>query len=88
MPCAIWRTNWACSYLRHDGPEHVLAFAPTRLGLVVLTLLSWPGSAVIHDWTAPRQVDIPGLSFEHRRQSMSAQRFTPEFKEEAVKQVD
>lgn len=41
------------SYLRHDGPEHVLAFAPTRsgkgVGLVVPTLLSWTGSAVIHD---------------------------------------
>ena len=41
------------SYLRHDGPEHVMAFAPTRsgkgVGLVVPTLLSWPGSAVIHD---------------------------------------
>ena len=41
------------SYLRHDGPEHVLAFAPTRsgkgVGLVVPTLLSWLGSAVIHD---------------------------------------
>ncbi|MBL8387852.1 MAG: conjugal transfer protein TraG [Hydrogenophaga sp.] len=40
-------------YLRHDGPEHVLAFAPTRsgkgVGMVVPTLLSWPGSAVIHD---------------------------------------
>jgi type IV secretion system protein VirD4 len=40
-------------YLRHDGPEHVLAFAPTRsgkgVGLVVPTLLSWIGSAVIHD---------------------------------------
>ncbi len=40
-------------YLRHDGPEHVLTFAPTRsgkgVGLVVPTLLSWPGSAVIHD---------------------------------------
>ena len=40
-------------YLRHNGPEHVLAFAPTRsgkgVGLVVPTLLSWPGSAVIHD---------------------------------------
>ena len=40
-------------YLRHDGPEHVLAFAPTRsgkgAGLVVPTLLSWTGSAVIHD---------------------------------------
>jgi transposase len=32
-------------------------------------------------------VDKPGLSFEHRRQLVSTQRFTPEFKEEAVKQV-
>jgi len=40
-------------YLRHDGPEHVMAFAPTRsgkgVGLVVPTLLSWTGTAVIHD---------------------------------------
>lgn len=43
----------AKEYLRHDGPEHVLAFAPTRsgkgVGLVIPTLLTWPGSAVIHD---------------------------------------
>jgi type IV secretion system protein VirD4 len=41
------------SYLRHDGPEHVLAFAPTRsgkgVGLVIPTLLTWPHSTVIHD---------------------------------------
>ena len=40
-------------YLRHDGPEHIMAFAPTRsgkgVGLVVPTLLGWTGSAVIHD---------------------------------------
>jgi len=40
-------------YLRHDGPEHVMAFAPTRsgkgVGLVIPTLLGWTGSAVIHD---------------------------------------
>ncbi|MGE4305691.1 MAG: conjugal transfer protein TraG [Novosphingobium sp.] len=40
-------------YLRHDGPEHVLCFAPTRsgkgVGLVVPTLLTWPGSVVVHD---------------------------------------
>lgn len=40
-------------YLRHDGPEHVLCFAPTRsgkgVGLVAPTLLTWPGSAVVHD---------------------------------------
>ena len=41
------------SYLRHDGPEHVLCFAPTRsgkgVGLVIPTLLTWPASAIIHD---------------------------------------
>jgi hypothetical protein len=40
-------------YLRNDGPEHIMAFAPTRsgkgVGLVVPTLLGWSGSAVIHD---------------------------------------
>ena len=41
------------SYLRHAGPAHVMAVAPTRsgkgVGLVVPTLLTWTGSAVIHD---------------------------------------
>ncbi len=40
-------------YLRHKGPEHVLCFAPTRsgkgVGLVIPTLLTWPGSAIVHD---------------------------------------
>jgi type IV secretion system protein VirD4 len=40
-------------YLRHNGPEHVLCFAPTRsgkgVGLVVPTLLTWPGSCIVHD---------------------------------------
>jgi type IV secretion system protein VirD4 len=40
-------------YLRHDGPEHILCFAPTRsgkgVGLVVPTLLTWPDSCIIHD---------------------------------------
>ncbi len=40
-------------YLRHDGPEHIMCFAPTRsgkgVGLVIPTLLTWPYSAVIHD---------------------------------------
>ncbi|SEF27924.1 conjugal transfer protein TraG [Variovorax sp. NFACC27] len=43
----------ALAYLRHDGPEHVMVFAPTRsgkgVGLVIPTLLSWTGAAVIHD---------------------------------------
>jgi type IV secretion system protein VirD4 len=40
-------------YLRHHGPEHVLCVAPTRsgkrVGLVIPTLLTWPGSAIVHD---------------------------------------
>jgi type IV secretion system protein VirD4 len=40
-------------YLRHSGPEHILCFAPTRsgkgVGLILPTLLSWPGSSVIFD---------------------------------------
>ncbi|NCP12712.1 MAG: conjugal transfer protein TraG [Sphingomonadales bacterium] len=43
----------ASLYLRHDGPEHVLCFAPTRsgkgVGLVIPTLLTWPHSAIVHD---------------------------------------
>src|SRR5271165_6393742 len=45
--------QWRDQYLCHDGPEHVLCFAPTRsgkgVGLVVPTLLTWPGSAIVHD---------------------------------------
>ena len=45
--------QWRGRYLRHDGPEHILCFAPTRsgkgVGLVVPTLLTWPGSAIVHD---------------------------------------
>ena len=52
-PAGVFLGLHGDQYLRHDGPEHVLAFAPTRsgkgVGLVVPTLLSWPGSAVIHD---------------------------------------
>lgn len=40
-------------YLRHDGAEHIIAFAPTRsgkgVGLVVPTLLSWTDSTIVHD---------------------------------------
>lgn len=40
-------------YLTHDGPEHILAFAPTRsgkgVGLVLPTLLSWQHSVLVHD---------------------------------------
>jgi type IV secretion system protein VirD4 len=51
--CGVFLGSKDSDYLRHDGPEHVMAFAPTRsgkgVGLVIPTLLTWPGSAVIHD---------------------------------------
>ena len=60
-------------YLRHDGPEHVLAFAPTRsgkgVGLVIPTLLSWRESAVV--------LDIKGENWEKTagwRQQCAGQR--------------
>jgi type IV secretion system protein VirD4 len=40
-------------FLRHNGPEHVIAIAPTRsgkgVGLVIPTLLSWEESVLIYD---------------------------------------
>jgi type IV secretion system protein VirD4 len=52
-PAGVFVARFGGEYLRHDGPEHVMAFAPTRsgkgVGLVIPTLLSWQGSAVIHD---------------------------------------
>ena len=48
-----WPENDQTLYLRHDGPQHVLAFAPSRsgkgVGLVLPTLLSWPSSVVVND---------------------------------------
>ncbi|WP_175252918.1 conjugal transfer protein TraG [Pseudomonas sp. BMW13] len=53
QPAGVFLGQFDGQYLRHEGPEHVLTFAPTRsgkgVGLVVPTLLSWPSSAVIHD---------------------------------------
>src|SRR5579862_5111889 len=52
-PDGVILGRWGGNYLQHDGPEHVLCFAPTRsgkgVGLVVPTLLTWPGSAIVHD---------------------------------------
>ena len=53
QPFGVFLGQLSDRYLRHDGPEHVMAFAPTRsgkgVGLVVPTLLSWTQSVVIHD---------------------------------------
>lgn len=58
-------------YLRHDGPEHVLCFAPTRsgkgVGLVVPTLLTWPGSCIVHDIKGENWVLTSGFRSQHGR---------------------
>ncbi|QKC85524.1 conjugal transfer protein TraG [Mesorhizobium sp. NZP2077] len=59
------------AYLRHDGPEHVLCFAPTRsgkgVGLVVPSLLTWPSSAVVHDIKGENWQLTAGFRARHGR---------------------
>jgi type IV secretion system protein VirD4 len=61
----------ARSYLRHDGPEHVLCFAPTRsgkgVGLVVPTLLTWSGSCIVHDIKGENWQLTAGFRAKHGR---------------------
>ena len=58
-------------YLRHDGPEHVLCFAPTRsgkgVGLVIPSLLTWPGSAIVHDIKGENWQLTAGFRSQHGR---------------------
>ena len=58
-------------YLRHDGPEHVLCFAPTRsgkgVGLVIPTLLTWPGSCIVHDIKGENWEITAGFRARHGR---------------------
>jgi len=59
------------TYLRHNGPEHVLCFAPTRsgkgVGLVVPSLLTWPGSAIVHDIKGENWQLTAGFRARHGR---------------------
>jgi len=63
--------KYDCAYLRHDGPEHVLCFAPTRsgkgVGLVVPSLLTWPGSAIVHDIKGENWTLTAGFRARHGR---------------------
>ena len=58
-------------YLRHDGPEHILTYAPTRsgkgVGLVIPTLLSWPSSCVITDLKGELWALTAGWRKEHAK---------------------
>ena len=66
-------------FLRHNGPEHVMAIAPTRsgkgVGLVIPTLLSWQHSAVVFDLKG----ELDALTSGQRAKSLSniVQRFEP-----------
>lgn len=66
-------------YLRHNGPEHVLTYAPTRsgkgVGLVLPTLLSWPHSAVITDLKGELWAMTAGWRKQHARNKVI--RFEP-----------
>jgi len=58
-------------YLRHHGPEHILCFAPTRsgkgVGLVIPSLLTWPGSAIVHDIKGENWQLTAGFRAQHGR---------------------
>jgi type IV secretion system protein VirD4 len=78
-------------YLRHNGPEHVMVFAPTRsgkgVGLVIPTLLSWPHSVLVNDikgenWELTagwRQRDLGSvcLKFDPTNNDGTSTRFNP-----------
>jgi type IV secretion system protein VirD4 len=86
-----WAEGRTLHYLRHTGPQHVLAFAPSRsgkgVGLVLPTLLSWPGSCVVNDikgenWALTagwRQRELGGrcLRFDPTAAPGSAARYNP-----------
>ncbi|HAZ7347710.1 conjugal transfer protein TraG [Escherichia coli] len=70
-PDGVVLGKYEYDYLRHDGPEHVLCFAPTRsgkgVGLVVPTLLTWPGSCIVHDIKGENWTLTAGFRARHGR---------------------
>jgi len=70
-PDGVVLGRYGTAYLRHDGPEHVLCFAPTRsgkgIGLVVPSLLTWPGSAIVHDIKGENWTLTAGFRARHGR---------------------
>jgi len=77
-------------YLRHNGPEHILVFAPTRsgkgVGLILPTLLAWEGSSIVLDIKGENWALTAGwrksagqkvLRFEPSDASEASARFNP-----------
>lgn len=65
-------------YLRHNGPEHILCFAPTRsgkgVGLILPTLLAWEGSSLVLDIKGENWALTSGW---RKAQGQSVLRFAP-----------
>ena len=65
-------------YLRHNGPEHIMVFAPTRsgkgVGLILPTLLAWEGSSIVLDIKGENWALTAGY---RKSQGQSVLRFDP-----------
>lgn len=85
-----WLNGTRLRYLRHAGPEHVAAIAPSRSGkgvaLIIPTLLTWGRSVVVYDmkgelwhYTAGwrKRAGATVLRFEPTDTSGHATRFNP-----------
>jgi type IV secretion system protein VirD4 len=72
-----WQMRRAGRLVRHDGPEHVFVFAPTRsgkgIGIVMPTLFGWGGSALIYDI----KKELWSLTAGYRRKFSYCWRFEP-----------
>ena len=78
-----WRGKREKRYLRHDGNQHVLCFAPTRSGkgvcLVIPTLLTWMRSCVVTDMKGELWALTAGWRKKYAGQKVL--RFEPAFPE-------
>jgi type IV secretion system protein VirD4 len=72
-----WKMRRPGQLVRHDGPEHVFVFAPTRsgkgIGIVMPTLFAWGQSALIYDI----KKELWSLTAGYRRKFSYCWRFEP-----------
>ena len=72
-----WKLRRPGRLVRHDGPEHVFVFAPTRsgkgIGIVMPTLFAWGQSALIYDI----KKELWSLTAGYRRKFSYCWRFEP-----------
>ena len=72
-----WKMRRPGRLVRHDGPEHVFVFAPTRsgkgIGIVMPTLFAWGQSALIYDI----KKELWSLTAGYRRKFSYCWRFEP-----------